>query len=853
MVMTVSQIAAPDLTSVAIGGATLQLLDGLGFSEDGKTLLIRATYLDDGDGSNSLHYGVWSYDIPTQCYTACLNTIIAGAGGSASDIDINAASLAGSGNQVTIVTQSVSRSQPTDTRLGVITNGTLVDSNLVASSLSQPVLPFIERFALSNDGRFVAIQTSSPMLAPDNAPDTNDTSDIYLIDRLSMSISRVSYVGGSEVNQPVYLGNVFVDGATVQVSFTTDAAFVSTKIDQNSLPGGSSTPGAQTDAWLWSSAFDGAGLAGNATFRLLSIGTDGLASGFAESGSTLQATSGGAFFSGSASNLVSNDTNAAIDSFLATLSQNPGRIALNGMTELAQGATLLGASSSGRYVALLSSSPELAGSANIQQMVVTDLQSGSWRVVSMNGSTLANDMIIGGVLSPNGALAAFTTAADNLDAAPLHATYGLFVATTGFGATTPLTVSSFSPADAAFGVAISSDISLSFSDPIQRGTGTIAIHAGSPNGTVVESFDAATSSHLLISGTTLAINPTVDLAPGTHYFVTFADGVVKGVAGSSYPGTGTYDFTTEVATTLHHRVTGSVHFWKSALAVTGVTSSLSLIPSPAGTLPVEFRNEQTAADGTRTIEIWESSVKSDINALQLEFALPAGAVATWQESSGLPSGWTSVANSVAPGKFILAGSGVTALSAGSVKLGTLSLTASTTPKHFELLLRSGWLGSDAIAATGIATDSMTTDIDALYQHSDMIDGTYTLTSAKVSGVAEGNALQSSDALAALKIAVGLNPNADGSAVSPYQFLAADVNKDGAIKAGDALGILKMVVKLTTAPANEWLFVPDSVGSEAMSRTHVVWPENPIPVTLDVDQDLHLIGIVKGDVDGSWVG
>ncbi|MEI7695421.1 MAG: hypothetical protein WCI64_07235 [Chlorobium sp.] len=78
-----------------------------------------------------------------------------------------------------------------------------------------------------------------------------------------------------------------------------------------------------------------------------------------------------------------------------------------------------------------------------------------------------------------------------------------------------------------------------------------------------------------------------------------------------------------------------------------------------------------------------------------------------------------------------------------------------------------------------------------------------------------------------------------------------MNKDGQIRAADALDILKMAVKLDTAPAKEWLFVPDSVGSEVMSRSHVVWPVDPMSVTLDQDQQLDLIGIVKGDVNGSW--
>jgi len=159
----------------------------------------------------------------------------------------------------------------------------------------------------------------------------------------------------------------------------------------------------------------------------------------------------------------------------------------------------------------------------------------------------------------------------------------------------------------------------------------------------------------------------------------------------------------------------------------------------------------------------------------------------------------------------------------------------------------------ADVSSTFASDSMTTGTDGLYHHLDMPDCTYTMTSTKVSGTLESNSIKANDALAALKIAAGMNPNADGSAVSPYQYLAADVNHDGQVKAADALNILKMAVKLSTAPEKEWLFVPESIGSESMSRAHVVWPDNQIPVTLDIDQELQLIGIVQGDVNGSWLG
>ena len=108
----------------------------------------------------------------------------------------------------------------------------------------------------------------------------------------------------------------------------------------------------------------------------------------------------------------------------------------------------------------------------------------------------------------------------------------------------PPTVSTFSPADAATGVAIGSDIVLTFSEPIQKGTGSVEIHSGSAAGPLVASYDAATSTNLTVSGNTLRLNPSTDLGYSTHYFVTFAAGTIQDTAGNSYAGTSTYDFTT---------------------------------------------------------------------------------------------------------------------------------------------------------------------------------------------------------------------------------------------------------------------------------------------------------------------
>ncbi len=109
------------------------------------------------------------------------------------------------------------------------------------------------------------------------------------------------------------------------------------------------------------------------------------------------------------------------------------------------------------------------------------------------------------------------------------------------------TVLSFSPADAATGVAVNSDIVVTFSEAVQHGTGTIDIHVGSATATPVLSYNAATNTTNLTfsaSAHTLTINPTADLSAGTHYYVTFSNGSIQDAAGNSYTDSASYDFTT---------------------------------------------------------------------------------------------------------------------------------------------------------------------------------------------------------------------------------------------------------------------------------------------------------------------
>ncbi|MFA6498003.1 MAG: Ig-like domain-containing protein, partial [Desulfurivibrionaceae bacterium] len=110
---------------------------------------------------------------------------------------------------------------------------------------------------------------------------------------------------------------------------------------------------------------------------------------------------------------------------------------------------------------------------------------------------------------------------------------------------TPPTVIAFSPTDEAAGIAITENIVVTFSEAIQRGTGSIVLKTAS--GIPVATYNASASSNLSVSGSTLTINPTNILVYGTGYKIEFATGSIKDMAGNICAGTTSYNFTTTAA------------------------------------------------------------------------------------------------------------------------------------------------------------------------------------------------------------------------------------------------------------------------------------------------------------------
>jgi hypothetical protein len=119
------------------------------------------------------------------------------------------------------------------------------------------------------------------------------------------------------------------------------------------------------------------------------------------------------------------------------------------------------------------------------------------------------------------------------------------------------------------------------------------------------------------------------------------------------------------------------------------------------------------------------------------------------------------------------------------------------------------------------------------------------------------AVNLTDSISILKMIVGLSVNSSNVPLSPYQAVAADFDQSGSVDLTDAIGVLKMVVGLA-APTPAWKYFDDTKlaasYSAAQSLNHKAWSAgSAIDSSSTADPTVKLVGVLTGDVDGSWTG
>jgi hypothetical protein len=315
---------------------------------------------------------------------------------------------------------------------------------------------------------------------------------------------------------------------------------------------------------------------------------------------------------------------------------------------------------------------------------------------------------------------------------------------------------------------------------------------------------------------------------------------------------------------------GLIYHWKShALLGSVQLSTLSREATQADPAPAVFDLRAVAAEhipgsgqARVTVQVWANVTAGDAN---FDFRVHTTGAQAATFTSSLGGSWTVLANTANPDEIAIGGfdSGA-GLSAGPVQIGTLQFDYSASTARADLGFRQISVGDIAVADRGLAVIGASSDASGQWSVIEIPNDAYSvLASRSVADV--GNAVTSADALAALRIAVSLNPNTDpdGSGpasplrVSPYQFMAADVNGSNSVTSADALAILRMAVKLPTALPHEWFFVDESrdfwneaTSQYTLTRTATI-VERAIPVNVVGDTTLNLVGVLKGDVNGSW--
>ncbi|MCL4180955.1 MAG: Ig-like domain-containing protein [Verrucomicrobia bacterium] len=100
--------------------------------------------------------------------------------------------------------------------------------------------------------------------------------------------------------------------------------------------------------------------------------------------------------------------------------------------------------------------------------------------------------------------------------------------------TTPPTISTYSPANNATGVAVGANLVATFSDNIVRGTGNLTLR-NLTDGTQTN-IPVTDTAQVSISGAVLTINPTANLTSGKNYAVQIAATAIKDPANNAFAG-----------------------------------------------------------------------------------------------------------------------------------------------------------------------------------------------------------------------------------------------------------------------------------------------------------------------------
>jgi hypothetical protein len=371
-----------------------------------------------------------------------------------------------------------------------------------------------------------------------------------------------------------------------------------------------------------------------------------------------------------------------------------------------------------------------------------------------------------------------------------------------------------------------------------------------PTGTVTLSGNA-TQGHTLTAANTLAdVDGIPTTGAGAIAYQWLADGVAISSATSS------------------NLVLTQAQVGKAISVQASFTDLFGTVESMTGSPTAAVANVNDAPTGTVTLigTATQGQTLTAANSLADVDGIPStGAAAIafqWLADGVAISGATAntfVITTAQAGKAITVTASYTdgQGTAESVTSSALAVSASTLVNVLAYTWKAHTLLSDVSVSNGAL--SPVTAGDGAINFEVIPAATQTLTASRAVPASEASLTSSAvnlqDAIAILKMIVGLDVNGAGRPLSPYQALAADYDGNGVVQLTDAIGVLKHVVGLT-APQPTWHFVNEldtSVpGKASLSPGQ---SQTSISANSSGSSPVHvgLVGYLSGDVDGSFAG
>jgi endonuclease I len=174
--------------------------------------------------------------------------------------------------------------------------------------------------------------------------------------------------------------------------------------------------------------------------------------------------------------------------------------------------------------------------------------------------------------------------------------------------TAPL-ATGFSPLDDATGVSNSATPSITFNEPVKKGTGNILIKN---SGGIFDTI-AVTSTQVVVAGSTVTITPTTPFVNSTGYYLEIPSGAIEDIAGNDYAGISdptTWNFTTGIT--------------QQAYMATNVTSATGAVRPTIGNPPGGSASADHYAEGSALGQFAVYSI-ANFRFNKVDFVLPGSA------------------------------------------------------------------------------------------------------------------------------------------------------------------------------------------------------------------------------------